>query len=542
MFVTLFRARTFPLRIAWSYRPSSMAEKKHRSSGRRRTVEQEQERESRLQLALAWKSWPLQSSAEDLGEDLLFQIYADGNFTGLSFYVQLKSTTSLDALVPKRRQDSVAYSFEVKDLLHWEGSNPPVVLVVWDVKTMAGVWQDVPDAVKQLDKQDKTWRTRKSARVLLSMKHTTDQKGQNALRATVAHHTLPMLARGKEVLVTPSFAFPKTPAGKAAFAALQQTIDEGGTVTIGKEYLTGIRMSDWWERACGVTNAESITFTSRVEPFSLTMRLQAVGPARTESVNIELRKTRAGLKRTTFESTDTSGPVKMSLVLHEKERRLESKLNFSFPCKTVNDSLQLARLLIAHKQGGKLQLLMPDGQAVGEAKLDPSAGRPLDELLRWEKVLQKLSFIQGRIARFGTFDVRRLKDRDVPTINRLHEILASGTFRTRMHFSVTVTRPPTVPSASKNKKVPPVTVRVNPFGEQKLLGIRIPLGEVSLMFLEPDEMLTQMRSAHATPEHPATIAVQNTPVVQHFHDWEPTKSGPEKVPRPTPSTRRKKKR
>lgn len=522
-----------------------MAEKKpHRSAGRRRSHELEQERVSKKQLADAWDPpWIVSGVDPDLGEDLLVRIYDDGGSTGLSFYVQLKSTTNLDALVPKRRKDSVAYTFEVKDLLHWEGSNPPVVLVVWDVKTMAGVWQDVPEVLKALDKRDKTWRTRKSARVLLSMKHTTDQKGQNALRSAVAHHTLPMLARGKDVLVTPSFSFPKTPAGKAAFSALQQTIDEGGTVPIGKEYLTGIRMSDWWERACGVMNAESITFTSRVEPFSLTMRLQAAGPARTESVDIELRKTSAGLKRTTFESTDTSGPVKMSLVLHEKERRLESKLNFSFPCKTVGDSLQLARLLIAHKQGGKLQLLMPGGQAVGEARLDPSAGRPLDELLRWEKVLQKLSFIQGRIARFGTFDVRRLKDRDVPTINRLHEILASGTLRARMDLSITVTRPPRVRSESKErKKAAVVTGRTNSFGEQKLLGVRIPLGEVSVEFLKPAEMLDQARSVHATPEHPATIAVQNTPVVQHFHDWEPTKSGPEKVPRPTPSTRRKRKR
>lgn len=519
-----------------------VAKKPHRSAGRRHSHELEQERVSKRQLADVWEPpWIVSGVDPDLGEDLLVRIYDNGRSTGLSFYVQLKSTTNLDKLVPKRRQDSVAYRFEVKDLLHWEGSNPPVVLVVWDVKKTAGVWQDVLDAIKQLDEQDETWRSRKSARVLLPAKHTTDQKGQDALRATVAHRTLPMLAHGKDVMVTPSFSFPNTPEGKAAFSALQQTIEEGGSVTIGKEYLTGIRMSDWWERACGTLNAESITFTSRVEPLTLTMRLEAVGPARTEGVDIELRKARAGIKRTTFESTETSGPVKMSLVLHEQERRLESKLNFSFPCKTASESLQLARLLIAHKQGGKLQLLMPDGQAIGEAKLDPSAGRPLDELLRWEKILQKLNFIQGRIARFGTFDVRRLKDRDVPTINRVHEILASGTFRTRMEFSFTITRPPTMPSGSTaRRKAAPVTARINPFGEQRLLGVRIPLGDVSLEFLEPAEMLNQMRSVHATPEQPATIAVRDTPVFQHFHDWEPTKSGPERLPRrPRPTLKKK---
>lgn len=189
----------------------SMAEKKlHRSAGRRRSHELEQERVSKKQLADAWDPPLIVSGVDpDLGEDLLVRIHDDGSSTGLSFYVQLKSTTNLGAVVPKRRQDSVAYSFAVKDLLHWEGSNPPVVLVVWDVKRMTGVWQDVPDAIEQLDKQDKTWSTRQSARVLFPTKHTTDRKGQNALRATVAHHTLPMLARGREVLVTPSFHSPR---------------------------------------------------------------------------------------------------------------------------------------------------------------------------------------------------------------------------------------------------------------------------------------------------------------------------------------------
>lgn len=501
----------------------------HRSVGRRRSVEDEQEELSKKQLSDAWDPpWVVERIQKDLGEDLHVRIYEDGQSTGLSFYVQLKSTTKLDGLVPKRRKDSVAYSFEVKDLLHWEGSNPPVVLVVWDVKTMAGVWQDVPEAIKQLDKRDKSWRARKSARVMLPGKHTTDRKGRNALRATIAHQALPMLARGKEVLVTPSFSFPHTPAGKIAFAALQQTIEEGGTVTIGKEYLTGIQMSDWWERACGVMNAESITFTSHAEPLSLTLRLQAVGPARTETVSIELRRTKAGLKRTTFESPEDSGPVRMSLVLHEKEMRLESKLNFSFPCKTIGDSLQLARLLIAHKQGGKLQLLMPGEQAIGEARLDPSAGRPLDELLRWEKMLQKLSFIQDRITRFGTFDVRKLKDRDVPAINRLHEILATGAFRTRMDMSFTMTGKLKKPSRKKGAKQPPtVTMRASPFGEERLLGVRIPLGDVSLDFLEPADLLRQMQAANATPEAPVTIAVKNSLVNQRFHDWQPDGTGPE---------------
>lgn len=51
----------------------------------RRAPEHEQDWVSRHQLALCWREWPQQSKVEDLGEDLHFQIYAEGKSTGLSF-------------------------------------------------------------------------------------------------------------------------------------------------------------------------------------------------------------------------------------------------------------------------------------------------------------------------------------------------------------------------------------------------------------------------------------------------------------------------
>lgn len=333
---------------------------KHRSSGRRRTVEQEQERESRLQLALAWKSWPLQSSAEDLGEDLLFQIYADGNFTGLSFYVQLKSTTSLDALVPKRRQDSVAYTFETKDLRHWEDSVPPVVLVIWDVQKKAGVWHDVPEVLKALDKKGKAWRSKKTVRVQLPRKHTTDEGGRDVLRARLAHLALPVLSHGRTTRITPTFSFPKTPEGEALLAALRRTIDEGdGTVTIPRENITEFRMSDWWERAYGVRVPDFVTISPSKSSITLPLRLQAVGADRTESISLDLRRTKAGRKQATFETADGATPVQARLVLHvpgEGDAKLELKVSFEHPCESVEDSLSLTRFLIVVRQGGTVQL------------------------------------------------------------------------------------------------------------------------------------------------------------------------------------------
>lgn len=519
----------------------------HRSAGRRRTVEQEQERESRLQLALAWKSWPLQSSVEDLGEDLLFQVYADGNFTGLSFYVQLKSTTSLDALVPKRRTDSVAYTFETKDLRHWEDSVPPVVLVIWDVQKKIGVWHDVPEVLKSLDKSGKSWRSKKTVRVLLPRKRTTGDAGRDALRGTLAHLALPVLSHGKTTTITPTFSFPKTPEGRALLEALRTTLDEGGSVTIPQENIAEFRMSDWWERAYGVRVPEFVTISSSAASITLPLRLQAVGADRTESISLDLRRTKAGRKRATFETVDGVTPVRAKLVLHvpgedEAEAKLELKVAFEHPCESVDDSLCLTRFLVVARQGGAIRLVLPNGAALGELKLDLGERLSLNNLVRWERVLLKLSYIQPRVDRFGRFSVTKLSNRDIPTIERLHTILQKGTLSGRMSFGTTFSKPPTLPEHKDATKPEALTIKINPFGEEKLLGVRVPLGEVLVEFQEPEALLGQMRAVAAGRRKSLRVSVKDTPVVRHYLDWVLPKNGPERIPKVVKRRKAKKRR
>lgn len=504
----------------------------HRSAGRRRTVEQEQERESRLQLALAWKSWPLQSSVEDLGEDLLFQIYADGNFTGLSFYVQLKSTADLDGLVPKRRQDSIAYTVETKDLRHWEDSVPPVVLLIWDVQKKSGVWHDVPEILKALDKKGKSWRSKKTVRVILPRKRTTDDAGRDALRATLAHLALPVLARGKTTTIKPTFTFPKTPEGRALFAALRRTIDEGdGGVTIPRENITKFRMSDWWERAHGVRIPDFVTITPSKSSITLPLRLQAVSPQRSASIDLALNRTKAGLKRATFETPEAS-PLRVRLVLHEPEgdeARIDLKVAFEHPCDGVEDSLSLTRFLVVARQGGTIQLALHDGTVLGEPTLNLDSGQTLDDFLWWEKVLQKLTYIQSRVGRFGRFSVKKLTNKDIPTIERLQSILQTGQLKARMSWSFTLSSRPAFPEGDDSKPAT-LSTSVNPFGEEKLLGVKIPLGEVVIDFLEPAALLDQMKAIPVGANKSIVVAVKDTPVVQRYLDWISPKSGPERVP------------
>lgn len=71
--------------------------------GRRysREAQQEDLSEAQLKERLAALGWPANRLGRDLGEDLLVQVYDQGESSGLSFYVQLKSVRDAERRRPK---------------------------------------------------------------------------------------------------------------------------------------------------------------------------------------------------------------------------------------------------------------------------------------------------------------------------------------------------------------------------------------------------------------------------------------------------------
>ena len=149
---------------------------------RRMTSQQSQETVSRAQFKEALQDWVCNSHDEDYGEDFTVSIYDDGRSTGLTFLAQLKSTTDWKSLIPKRKPKELHYSLEVKDLVHWEDTVPPVVIVVWDVTARCGFWQDVPSILKDLQKHTSGWRRKESATVIVPLENTLDTNGCSTLR------------------------------------------------------------------------------------------------------------------------------------------------------------------------------------------------------------------------------------------------------------------------------------------------------------------------------------------------------------------------
>lgn len=498
----------------------------HRSAGRRRTVEQEQERASKKQLADAWDPpWVVSGIDPDLGEDLLVRIYDKGVSSGLSFYVQLKSTPNVGALLLMRRPDIVSYPLETKDLHHWEGSSTPVVLVVWDVTSKSGVWLDVPTIVKQLDGSRSRWRRKKTVKVLLPIVHGTDENGRVVLRKTIAMLAMPILSRGKTIEVTPTFSFPPTTDGRKRFRALKRVMDEGGTVTIDKEFIEEFRTSDWYDRAVGGGIPESLTISSRAEPMSLPLRLQVTGPERAASLAIELRRTRAGMKKAIFTTSRKGAPVTAKVVLSDYttgNAKISTRFGFHHPCCNVHECLDLTRLLIACKQGGKLQVILSDGTAIGELDFPDNRPRPLDELLTWEEILQKLAFVQSHAARYGLFDASRLGNEDVPLIQQLFDVMSTGKYATNLSMSFTMRRPIRLPESAR-----PGAFQIDPFEPVEVLGVRVPMGKVQVEVLDVDGFFSALIAARDSDDEAPSVSLNSIPVMLHAVDWGPGKDGPD---------------
>ena len=191
----------------------------------------------------------------DLGEDLLVRIYDGGVSTGLTLFIQLKSTQDLgEHLV---HGDRVSYPIEVKDLLHWQDSATPVFIVVWDVNRQAGKWISVEETLQDLGVRKPGWESQTEVRVHIPASHEVDVAGLQDIRRLVADHYYPSVAQGKALTIRTVFRFPPDQEGKAALEALERHFSRGDPVEITGQYIQEVEFSPWWRKLYG-----EVDFTS----------------------------------------------------------------------------------------------------------------------------------------------------------------------------------------------------------------------------------------------------------------------------------------
>lgn len=217
----------------------------------RRTKQSEQERVSRHQLAELLEShgWVVDGDIQDLGEDFLIRIFDDGVWTGMAFFLQIKSTQDLRRNLVDDAW--ISYPFAVKDLLHWQDAATPVVLVVWDVSHREGVWASVDQAVIQLTAKRPDWRDKGHARVRIPSANKLDQDGLQRVRHDLARHYLPAVTQGKQHEFRFQLRFPPDDLGQGAHEALQRHFATGEQVRIDGKYIKDFWQSEWFTRLFG---------------------------------------------------------------------------------------------------------------------------------------------------------------------------------------------------------------------------------------------------------------------------------------------------
>jgi hypothetical protein len=230
----------------------------------RYSPQQQQENISRKQFEefLEQHQWITNDVVPDLGEDILVRIYDKGISTGLSFYVQLKSTSNLKKHLPK--SGAISYPFEVKDLEHWEGQAIAIILVVWDIRQKRGWWIWINQAIEYLTRENPNWRQKDTVNVHIPSDNEFNEASLARLRQLMADIYYPIISKGRELTIQAKFSFPKTPDGIAKYIELKRHFAAGDEVELDGKYIEIFDFPDWWKRLYG--EIDSATMYLKISP------------------------------------------------------------------------------------------------------------------------------------------------------------------------------------------------------------------------------------------------------------------------------------
>lgn len=496
-----------------------------RKPGRRYSREQQQEDRSAVQLEARCNElgWLCDRVGRDLGEDLNVRIYDEGASSGLNFHVQLKSTANSAALKRKRSAD-LAYKLEVKDLLHWEVSVTLVVLMVWDVEKQTGWWRPILDIIKDLDTTAKGWRKQKTIAVSVPLANGTDEAGMTRLRQTVADHNLPLVPKPDMKF---SLAFANTEEGMAALHAFEQALDMGEPVKFEQGFIPVIEYPSWHKRLYGSAGPGDL-IKVEIRPTSHTsakaVRVEIAsseGPAAISYV--ELRPVVQGRKRRVLSNEHQKLPIVFSFVFEADGSR------FQFRQVGQGHSLYEAReaagfMLAGAAPGSVIRVIsLEDGKTIasfasarGAVNYDPA------EMRRWRDVLDKIGFIQQRVAGCGAVSMEELGQvttANVDDIECLFKILREGKVEVVKSLSHEV--------APSEERLPDVRCSIRfDFKESrfKLLGLDIPLGDVRATVVDPDSVMAVLRSAQARADatgKAVPVQFEDLHIIEEYLDWLP---------------------
>lgn len=518
----------------------------HRSAGRRLTHEQQQEYVSLDQCSARFSTygWIRNELKRDHGEDISIQIYEKGNATGLSFYLQVKSTTSVENLRLKHKPTVASYTLEVGDLEHWNKFGSAVVLVIWDVNRQEGIWHLVSDLIQDLQRRTPKWRRQREVAIHIPVDNRTNDNGLARLRGAIAGHYLPIYCKmnNNEVTISTELMFPNTEQGAQTLREFETFLDTGKPVTIDGKFVKNVQMSDWWERIFGRDEkVTSISMGPATSHVSLPCRLELDThrfPLPVTIPYLDLKLVRGGRKEVLVSNEHQKIPVhvRLTFLLPDVGNTIRCRLGFTiqYALPNIYDALEATRFALGQKSGYRIRLIdCATGRTIVEAPLN-EVTQTSDFLERWFDALGKLCFLQRQIARFGTVKLPQkwIRLEDEVAIKRLYDICTKGeehSTLSQLKFSVS-------PSTIDRKHIENTMAAFerDPTNEQyhvkfvtpadeslRIASVNVPLGRTEVTILDSLQVCKEMLLAADSTEQDYILRFKKLRVIKRYLDWLP---------------------
>lgn len=398
------------------------------STAVRYTPQKKQELRSRHQLAdrLTEFGW-VPVVPEDLGEDFIVHIYHEGRATGVNFFVQLKSVTNLNE---RRKGNHLRYSFEVKDLLHWEQFTLPVVLIVWDVKLREGRWHLIDDTIKQLDQKHPNWRQQKTKTVQIPWQNNFLEDSLISLRHRIGETFFPQIFKDKSFEFNGTVSFSNTEDGKKELQAFENAIKDGDSgswdaqLEIPKELVP-------WLGGPKIKNAKLFR-----EPLTTEKRFSANIVAydlsnHATSLNIELQIVKIGTESVALSNYHQNSFLHFLLVITSEKAAPKFNVSINDKAKYLGqnsfDSREVFRFLSALSTKGRLHVELHTKNSFSfSAKVAENSKLPFLPQKEFIILLDQLCTIENRFLSPIKIPINGFTKQEFQDIHELFEIVQFG--------------------------------------------------------------------------------------------------------------------
>jgi hypothetical protein len=380
--------------------------------------------------------WIPQTPKIDLGEDFLVQIYHDGNWTGLSVYVQLKSTDI--TIEDQSEQTAFSFGLEVKDILHWDVSVVPVFIFVWDIEKLRGLWISIFDVVKELDTTHPNWRQSKpysKPTIHIPLTQSVDTRGLKTIQRFLANYFMKTFVEKyqDDLELELLLEIPNDDAGRAFLARFNEAQAKGLPIEIDGQYISEAKFSEWYRKMVGAPAGLKrlllepvVDRTSRPTRIELVMRNGKVEPLAFVDLKIE----RDGIEEGVSSNKHQPIAIHVTLTINKINHSLAVDYQLNNPGQNVQDTKNALSFMRAINTAERMRLISLKDYTMLELSA-PSRRTKLRFDSEYTKLINRLVYIQRRLHVFLKLNDWTIPPEDELTINETYMLLK----KRRVQFS-----------------------------------------------------------------------------------------------------------